>query len=489
MTRVNTLRRAALAAISLVPPVLLAAAPAGAAGLYYADRGVRPAARAGAFIAGGDDLGAIAYNFAGVYDAGSQILVDASWLHFTSEYTRQSYVRQVDPNTGDTTATFLQTYETVDGATPVLPIPTLAYSFQPGPKWVVAVGAWAPYAAIASYPESLHGGAAPQRYSLFSMDGSALAFLGAGAAFAPSKEWRIGAAIGVLAGSFKTRVAFSGCVPERFFCAPEDPDWDVLSELSVGPILAPTGEAGVIYIPHPKWRVGLSFQAPVYVRAGATVRTRLPATPVFEQARQEGEDADVAFDLPWNLRVGVETRVIDDLRLELGGGFERWSMHDNIEIDPDGVALKGIAAFPETYYVPSIDFPRNFQDTFSVRLGGEYSLDLLEHRWDARAGVSFESSAVPAEYLNVLTIDAAKVTAALGVGLHIGKFRLDAVYAHVFAADVDVDPREARIPQVSPVDANPPRNPNYINGGSYSARADVVGVGLAYTFEPPPAEQ
>lgn len=481
----RTPARAALAALAVVPALLLAPAPARGAGLYFADRGVRPAGRAGAFIAGADDLGAIAYNIAGIYDAGSQILFDASWLRFSSDYTRQSYVRQVDPNTGATTATFLQTYEEVSGESPFVPIPTLAVSLQPHPKWVVALGAWAPYAAIASYPEQP---AAPQRYSLFSLEGSALAFIGAGAAFAPSKEWRIGAAIGVLAGNFNTRVAVSGCVPERFLCAPEDPEWDVLSELSVGPIVAPTGQAGVIWIPDPKWRVGLSFQAPVYVRASATVRARLPATPIFEQAYQEGEDADVEFDLPWNLRVGVETRVIDNLRLELGAGFERWSMHDTITIDPDGMTLKDVAAFPETYSLPTIDFPRNFQDSVSVRLGGEYSFQLLDHSWEGRAGMSFETSAVPAEYLSVLTIDSSKVTTALGLGVHVGQFRFDAVYAHIFASGVDVDPKAARIAQISPVDANAPKNPNYINGGSYSASADVIGLGVAYTFEPAPVD-
>jgi long-chain fatty acid transport protein len=80
------------------------------------------------------------------------------------------------------------------------------------------------------------------------------------------------------------------------------------------------------------------------------------------------------------------------------------------------------------------------------------------------------------------------VTAALGLGVHVGKLRFDAVYAHVFAGDVDVDPRSARLPQVSPVDANAPKNPNYINGGSYSARADVLGLGVAYTFEPAPVD-
>jgi long-chain fatty acid transport protein len=178
--------REVLALVTLTAGLLTSATARGA-GLYFADRGVRPAARAGAFVAGADDLGAIAYNPAGFYDAGSQFLLDAGWLHFTSDYTRQGLVQQVDPNTGQPTGTkFLQTYPTVHGSSPVLPIPTIAGSFQPDKQWVVAIGAWAPYSAIASYPEVVEGKPAPQRYSLITLDGSALAFLGAGAAFAPT---------------------------------------------------------------------------------------------------------------------------------------------------------------------------------------------------------------------------------------------------------------------------------------------------------------
>jgi long-chain fatty acid transport protein len=464
------------------------AQPADAAGLYFADRGVRPAGRAGAFIAGADDLGAIAYNPAGFFEAGSQLLIDASWLRFTSDYTRRSLVRQVDPNTGEPTGTdFLQTYPEVHGTSPILPIPTIAGSFQPHRQWVVAFGIWAPYAAIASYPEEVGGEPAPQRYSLITLDGSALAFIGVGAAFAPNDEWRLGAAIGVLAGTFKSTVVFSGCVPDRFFCAPEQPAWDVLSELTVGPIIAPAAEIGAIWIPTPEWRVGLSVQSPVYVRAPGTVHTRLPSASVFNQAKQVGDEVDVAFDLPWNVRVGVETRVVENLRAELGFGYERWGMHDEIVVDPDGVALEDVAGFPQRYELPDVHFPRNFQDSVSVRLGGEYALTIAGYRWDARAGVSFETSAIPEEYLTVLTMDAPKVTAALGLGLHLGKWRFDLAYAHVFGFDADVDPAEARATQVSPLVARPAERPNYINGGVYQARADVFGIGLAYTFEPAPA--
>lgn len=488
MIRVRTRAPRASAALLALAAALstLAAAPAArAAGLYVADRGVRPLARAGAFVAGADDPGALAYNPAGLFDAGTQFLVDGSWVNFSSDYTRQSLLRQVDPNTGEAVATYLQTYDEVSGSTPFLPIPTLGASFRLAKEWALGVGVWAPYAALASYPEEVNGQPAPQRYALYNLDGSVLAFVGAGVAWAPMKQVRVGAELALLVGSFNSQVAFSGCVPERFLCAPEDPDWDVAAELKAGPIIAPTGQVGAQVIPHEDWRIGLSFQLPVWVRAGGTLRTRLPATPVFERASQEGEDVDVAFDLPWTLRLGVETRAVKDLRLEVGMAWEHWSMHDAIDVEGQGLALRDVAGFPDPFFIPPVSLPRNFQDAVSVRAGGEYGLAIGENRLDVRGGLSFETSAVPAEYLTVLTLDAPKVTAALGAGFHVGRFRFDATFAHVFAFDVDVAPEEARVPQVSPVQANPPRNPNYINGGQYSSATNVVGLGLAYTIDKP----
>src|SRR5580765_2469829 len=71
-----------IAAVACGVSSLFFAATADAAGLYFSDRGVRPMGRAGAFVAGADDLGAIWYNPAGIADCGTSFLADFSWLHF-----------------------------------------------------------------------------------------------------------------------------------------------------------------------------------------------------------------------------------------------------------------------------------------------------------------------------------------------------------------------------------------------------------------------
>src|SRR5438445_13892300 len=111
-------RRAVSCAFALA--AIAGASDARASGLYFSDRGVRPLGRGGAFVAGADDLGALWYNPAGLADAGAAILVDASWLRFTSDYTRRTLV------TDGSGAQREIGFTPVSGTAPVLPIPTLA---------------------------------------------------------------------------------------------------------------------------------------------------------------------------------------------------------------------------------------------------------------------------------------------------------------------------------------------------------------------------
>lgn len=461
---------------------------ASAAGLEYASRGVRPLGRGGAFVAGADDGGAVYYNPAGLIDAGSSILFDASWVNFSSEYTRKSNLRQVDPNTGETVGTYERTFPTVDGSTPFLPIPTLVGTWAPHRDVVLALGAYAPYSALTSYPEEVDGQPAPQRYSLYSLEGSLLAVLGLWGAYAPIDQIRIGAGFNALVGNFRSTLAFSGCLPDRFFCSPENPFWDVEGEIAVGPIFAPSANVGVIVEPIPDWRLGVSFQGPFAIDAPATLRTRLPQAPPFAEAEQVGENATVKFDLPWALRLGVETRaIVPELRLEIAFDYSAWSTHDRIEVEPDGIYLSNIATLPTEYYIPPVAIERGFQDAIGVRVGGEYAVKATEDlTLDLRAGLSYETSGIEPEYLTVLTIDANKVTPSIGAGLHVEEdLRFDFVFAYVIAETVEVGPDEGRVTQVVPVLANPSESPDIVNGGTYASRALILGLGVVYTFDRP----
>ena len=433
--------------------------------------------RAGAFVAGADDLGALWYNPAGLADAKTSVLADFSWLRFSSEFTRQ--LRVVD---ADNTVRYVSS-PTVTGSSPIIPFPTLAasYNFGAAKEWTIAGGSYAPYAALATYPETVANQPSPARYALGSFNGSALILLGGWVAYKPIEQLRLGLGIGALVGFFQSNVTFSVSPPDRLVAAPEQPEYDAATSFRVGPIFAPTGNLGVTWVPIKELRFGSSLQLPVVVSSHAKFDVRLPNGAIFDGARVAGNDAHVHFKLPPIFRIGVEARPLEELRVELAYVREFWSVHDSIDLTPEGVAIEGIAGLPKHVPIPSIKFPRHFQDSNSVRLGGEYTFKLWGYPMDLRTGMSFETSAIPRPYLSLLTIDMDKITLAVGGGLHIGEhWRFDLTYAHLFASSVDVPPAEAKIPRVNPIAGNAPFEA--VNGGKYAASADLLGVGLQYTF-------
>lgn len=483
----KTVRWGAAAALAAV--ALAYGGDAAAGGLYYAERGVRPLGRGGAFVAGADDPGAIYYNPAGLAFAGEQLLLDASWLNFRSTYQRRALVRQADPATGQPTGVeFVQTFEEVEGTTPVLPIPTAAYSNPFGLEdFNFAIGFWAPYSTLMSYPEEVRGNPAPQRYSLITLDGSALVIGGLYASWQPTEEIALGAGVEVLTGFFEATVAFSACPPERLICAPEQPDYDAVTRLRVGPIFAPSGILGAIVQPVDDIRIGTSFHLPYHVDSPATVDVRMPSAPAFQTAEQRGKDGNVTFDLPWTFRAGIEYRGIENTRVEVAYTYENWSTHDSIDLDPQNIRLANVVGFSEETSVAPVSLERNFQDTWSARVGGEHTLELEGYDFDLRAGAMYETSAIPKEYLSATTVDLDKITLAIGLGIHIGRWRFDGLIAKVFATGQDVDVREAEIERVYPIRSNPPEINDPINAGSYDASANIFGVGLAYQFDDDPA--
>jgi long-chain fatty acid transport protein len=456
---------------------LSVASNASAGGMFFSDRGVRPMGRAGAFVAGADDLGAIWYNPAGLADAKTSLLLDFSWLRFSSEYTRQ--LRVVD---ADNTVRYLDAPK-VTGSSPFIPFPTIAasYNFGRNKEWTIAGGSYAPYATIVTYPDQVSGRPTPARYALGVYDGSALILLGGWVSYKASEAWRFGAGVGALVGFFQSNITFNVSPPDRVVSAPEQPEYDAAASFRVGPIVAPTGNLGATWVPRKEIRVGASLQLPVVVSSSATFDVRLPNAAIFDGARINGRDANVRFVLPPVFRVGVEGRPMPDARVELTYVREFWSLHDTIDLTPTGVAIENVAGLPKRVPLPSISFPRHFQDSNSLRLGGEYSIHGKGFGVDLRAGASFESSAIPKAYLSILTIDMAKVTLAIGAGLRVGEHvRLDANFAHILPSAVNVSADEARIPRVNPLAGNAPLEA--VNGGRYTAAANLAGVGVNYTF-------
>jgi long-chain fatty acid transport protein len=468
---------------ALLALALFTARPVAAGGLYFSDRGVRPMGRAGAFVAGADDLGAVWYNPAGLVDAGSSILVDGTWLDVRTTYDQVYAVTTAD---GVQTVIDRPTaaYSThTEGSTPFLPLPTMAFSKTLGStgRWVIAGGMYFPYIALYSFPATTDGKPSPGRYALGSFtSGSIPAQPSVWGAYRITPQLSVGLGVQVLIGSLQTTVQASLCPQDRISCAPEEPDYDVTARARVGTFAAPTGNLGVLYVPFPFLRLGASAQLPTFIDSPVTFKARLPDNALFDSAMLAGNTGHLHMTLPAIVRFGVEGRY-RNLRAEATWVHEFWSMHHSVDFIADDIRVTGLKGGPSTIAIPNISVPRNFQDTDSVRLGAEGTFHLFGLEFMLRGGVNFETSAVPRAYLSLLALDFAKVMVTLGGSLYATRhLRLDVMYAHTFAQSVTVSPYEAQVTHINPFPGN--ATPEPTNGGTYSATANLVGVGANYRF-------
>lgn len=474
-------------ALATTVAALLLTTGAEGAGLYFSDRGVRPMGRAGAYVAGVDDLHGIWFNPAGIADAGDAVLVDFAWLRFSNTYTRRLRITDADGVIRDVDS------PEVRGSSSFLPLPTFAASktLDAEKRWTLALGFIAPYVALASYPERTDDGQlSPARYTLGSFDGSALGIPGGWLSWKPLDNLRLGVGTFALIGYFQSTITFSVSPQDRLLGAPEQPEWDAQSQMRVGPMLAPTANGGMIWDADPHVRIGVSGQLPMVISSPATIKVRLPTSVALDGASVRGENAHVRFVLPGILRLGIELRPLarekqknadSDLRVEVAYVREFWSQHRSIEAQPDGIYLENITGAPKSVPMPKIEIPRNFVDSNSFRIGGEWLFVASGYRMALRTGLSYETSAVPRSHMSLSSLDFVKTTVALGGGLFIGKkWRFDAVWAHTFASDVVTSPSEAQIGRINPLKGNAPLEP--VNGGRYTANADLFGVGLNYLY-------
>ncbi len=473
------MRARSVLAVSAASSVLASALAAHAGGFYVTDRGVRPLARAGAYVAGADDQHAIWYNPAGLAYASNGFLFDASYLAYDQGYAREA----AGVYAGMPSATVH--YDPVHADAAPLPIPTLVINHNLGVRnWMFAFGLFAPNSVITSYAEAP---LAPQRYSMVSLNGSILAITGLWAAYKPIEQLSFGVGIQALVGTFASRLVLSGC-PATITCQPEDPAWDATAQLNVGPIFAPSANVGVRWQPNRYVVFGVSGQLPFWVSAPATLGVRLPSAAYFDGASVSGNQASVGFTLAPIVRAGVEFRPDAVDRIEVAFVYEGWSMHDRISLTPTrddtqprGIQILGVRGVG-VYDVGPTAIQRGFQDTYSVRLGAERDQRVGQNmHLFPRLGLAYETSATAPENTSVLTFDTSKFLIAVGLGFAIGHVRIDATYAHVVGTSVAVAPQDARIFQVAPFRANDPPT-HAINGGVYDLAVNVVGLGLRYSF-------
>jgi len=456
-------------------PALLAcwAGPAHAAGFYLTDRGARALGRGGAFTVGASDLNAVWFNpsLAGRTSDGVLAHVDLGLIHQSV-----SYQRLIDEKVADV---YPGCCASVDNDNGVLPDPSVMVGYAPpGGRWTAVLSVHAPYGTMPAYPQD-----GPQRYSIVSLE-SLIIHYQATLAYALSDDLRVG--VGFRVTDFRIRQRMMISAYTGFLGQAEDPDWDQLIELDVADHFNPGAVAGVWWRPHPSWELGASWESPIHPEAEGHLRIEVAGHYLFKTTFVDGSRVRLTTALPQVARVGVRHVGGDAWDAELNVVWEDWSVHDVIRVVPqEQIRFRSVPGLGD-YRLRSFSVPEEFEDTFSVRLGGSWRPPVdLGVDLKLSGGAFWEMSAIPDETLSVNLVDGEKVGLGVGASLHLAKgIWFDVAYGHVFVASrVITNTKRRQVNVLYPEGAELRREGRtLVANGRYEAAFDTVAMSLSAEF-------
>jgi long-chain fatty acid transport protein len=165
-------------------------------------------------------------------------------------------------------------------------------------------------------------------------------------------------------------------------------------------------------------------------------------------------DATTKSSVPAGISVGGGYKLNDKLTLALDVNYGIWKCFDS--------TIFIYKAATSTSAVSSVHIPNKYKNAVSIRAGAQYKITDM---FTARAGVSYEQTPVPSDYLFPETPDADRINLTAGLGYKINDmFSVDVSYRFV-----NVMKRTAT-------------NVYSNMSGTYKTYAHVTGLTLNYNF-------
>lgn len=487
----RTMRRLSL---SLTVALLLVPGLARAAGFYLTDVGTRGMARGGAFIAAPDSLLAVHYNPAGLSELkGFQFAADLQLVNLSMRYERKCpCLPATNPNAAAADAELQAIFDKNPAeANTVLAIPYLSVGYGlPFLDLTIALAAWGPTSGRHNWGE-LPSAAAPSfidaskrevtRYSGLEMR-TLEANFGLGIGLRPLPDLvpglRLGGTLlGYQSGNRQTVSIFANvAVP-----AAESPERDVPAVLD---FLLPFGlnwQLGASYEIIPGLTLGTSYRGKRSFTTDGTLTAELPAS-LQGIASVQGQNIEVSLATAPIWRTGLEYRLPGIARVEGAFVWEGWSAHNQVTITSKDII---IVVNGMNVPLPPIPVPREWKDSWSLRLGGE--LNLLEPFLGVQAGYYYEPSAIPEERMDASRVDASKHGFSLGLNTTFFGATLSIGGQYVLLSSVQVT--NGVRTQIAPfVDtAGNVVNPELItvvNNGNYSGHYFIGSASLTFALDP-----
>lgn len=395
----------------------LLASNAFAGGFQLNEHGAKGMAQAGAFAARATDGSAIFWNPAGL---GFQNTASA-YAGVTLIMPKVSFYGPTQNNSGAENKMNTQLFNPINGY--------VVYPIADG--LTAGFGVNNPYGLGTEWPETWVG-----RFITVKVDLKTFFFT-------PTLSYRIldnlsiGAGFNYVTGA----VTLSRKVPVASVATPTEP--------MVNLDLSGTGmgfNVGVLYKPTTDLSVGLSYRSSVKIDAEGTA----DFTPNYAALNFPVGDAAASLELPATGFAAIAYKVTDVLTLEADYQYIGWSSYDQLKVD-----------FKKNN--TSSTSPKNYEDTYIIRLGGEYDLGC----WKLRGGVYYDHSPVKTEYLEPLLPDANRVGYNIGFGYQLSQ-HLNVDVAYLF---IKFSERKAE---------NTIHENNF--DGTYKSMVNLLGVNFEYSF-------
>jgi long-chain fatty acid transport protein len=379
-------------------------------GFQLNEHGARAMGQGGAFAARASDLSAIYFNPAGLaYQKGAQVYVGVTLI-----MPKTSFFGPDQLNTNQETKMVSQAFN---------PINVYA-SYQITDDLVFGVGVNNPYGLGTEWPADWSGKFISTKVDLQTF------FYSPTLAYKLTDKFSVGVGMNYVTGKVTLK---------RVLSDPFDPHANASIEANGTGI---GWNVGVLYKASTDLSIGVSYRSQVKIDANGTA-TFDPMRSVYPAG-----DVSSSLTLPATGFLGVAYSPIKDLTLEADYQYVGWSSYKELAV-----------TFKKDNSVSTS--PKNYEDTYLIRVGGEYTMG----DWQLRAGYLYDHTPAPTMYVEPLLPDANRNEVSVGLGYNLTK-NISVDLAYMF---IKFDQRKAVGTAV-----------NF--DGTYSSSANLFAVDFGYSF-------
>ena len=456
-----------------------------AGGYYFSDSGIVALSRGGAWVAGADNQFAQRYNPAGLIRT-ERPTVNVGWTGVDQAVTFNARDEEGNPaeSCADENGDLVECDPVVNRAPP-FNVPQLGFAtpFQVGNQdFAFAFGMHSPYAPAYQYDEE-----GAQRYAV--KNSEIFQF-----SLGPSIAWRPHPVVTIGAG-LNVQMFWVEQTLDLTTFGRADPSNDIGIKLNAGDFFTPGFDLGVMIDPVEQLTIGLSLTPGSSYNALGSVGIDFEGNALELGAYQDGrcevasdfapgnegcqsdDGISLAIQLPVVARAGVAVRPVEALEVEVAFVYQRWSSMQDLVVDDVDIGIVN----PLSGDIEQVDsqfvIPQNLNDTWSIRLGGQYRVnELLE----LRAGGFYEPGAVDPEFVTVSLVDSDKFQVGGGGSIYVAdeSLRIDFAGAGVFMSDIAVRDSQVRLQNAEVLNDDSV----VVGNGNYKSGGWLVGLQASYAF-------